>query len=111
MYNAMEDETDDVVEALSDVRELLSENAEREFCAIVQRVVKHNSGWAWGGFWDMIHKNLVDPPCDASLRPPDARVHALIRRLLSRFEQRPEYPWLDERVHTATTACHAALHD
>ena len=48
MYVAMEDESDDVAAALSDVRELLqAQNAwEYEFTRITQQVVEQDAGWA-----------------------------------------------------------------
>ena len=66
MYVAMEDESDDVAAALSDVRELLqAQNAwEYEFTRITQQVVEQDAGWAWAGFWRMVLHNLQRPPCD-----------------------------------------------
>lgn len=113
----MEEETDDVTESLSDVRAMLPDQSQREFTAIVQHVVEQDAGWAWAGFWEMVHRNLVSPSCEvrtsnqSHLRPPDAEVHARIRALLGRFEHRPEYPWLDERVHKAVKDCHAVIND
>ena len=117
MYDSMEDETYDVAASLSDVREMLPENADHEFAEIVQHVVEQDAGWAWAGFWDMVHKNLISPSCEVRmadqphLRPPESEVHACVRSLLSRFEQRPEFPWLGERVHATAKACHAAIND
>ena len=66
MYVAMEDESDDVAAALSDVRELLqAQNAwEYEFTRITQQVVEQDAGGAWAGFWRMGLHNLQRPPCD-----------------------------------------------
>ena len=98
MYESMEDEIDDVTAALEDVRDMLqsqppSERAwQAEFVAIVQDVVRQDAGWAWDGFWRMVHHNVVHPPCHANFRPPDVR--PLVRELLSRFRRRAETPWL-----------------
>ena len=47
-------QTDDVTEALSDVREMLQQNNpsdwQGEFASLVQDIVRQDAGWAWEGF-------------------------------------------------------------
>ena len=108
MYDAMEQETDDVAEALSDVRAMLQETDEAwrtEFTRTVQFVVQQDSGWAWDGFWRMVQRNLVHASCTPDLHPPDAFIHERVRALHARFTQRPEYPSLDAGVAQAAAAC------
>ncbi|WFD18291.1 hypothetical protein MCAP1_000490 [Malassezia caprae] len=67
MYTSMEEETDDVAAALSDVRGMMQGQRgwEAEFAALVQQVVQQDAGWAWEGFWRMVHHNVTQPSCDA----------------------------------------------
>ncbi|WFD21594.1 hypothetical protein MEQU1_000249 [Malassezia equina] len=71
MY-VVEQEMDDVTNALSDVRDMLQgkDGWESEFAALVQHVVQQDAGWAWEGFWRM------------------------------RYGQRPEVLWLASSTHT-----------
>ena len=60
-------QTDDVTEALSDVREMLQQNNpsdwQTEFAGLVQDIVRQDAGWAWEGFWHMILHNITQVPC------------------------------------------------
>lgn len=60
---------DDVTAALSDVRDMLHGQSgwESEFTALVQQVVQQDAGWAWEGFWRMVHHNVKHPSCDVCL--------------------------------------------
>ncbi|WFD07764.1 hypothetical protein MVES1_003135 [Malassezia vespertilionis] len=104
MYNAMEQETDNVAEALVDVRDMMQDANpsawQQDFVQVVQDVVHQDAGWAWDAFWRMVLHNLQTPPCAPSLRPPAAFVHQQVRALLTRFAARPETPWLGAPLHT-----------
>ena len=60
-------QTDDVTEALSDVREMLQQNNpsdwQGEFASLVQDIVRQDAGWAWEVFWHMILHNITQVPC------------------------------------------------
>lgn len=118
MYDAMEDEvcqvliqTDDVIAALDDVREmLLAANPHgwrEEFARLVQDIVRQDAGWAWDGFWHMVLYNIEHQPCDVRLvalkqpiyRPSDEFVHDRVRSLLERFAKRSEAAYLPAAVH------------
>ncbi|WFC94173.1 hypothetical protein MBRA1_000806 [Malassezia brasiliensis] len=74
----VEQETDDVTEALSDVREMLQQTNpsgwQTEFASLVQDIVCQDAGWAWEGFWHMILHNIIQVPCQVQLRQLSAAV-------------------------------------
>ncbi|KAL9940190.1 hypothetical protein V8E36_000895 [Tilletia maclaganii] len=108
MFQSMIEEVEDVQLSLEDVRVMLSsapastvtqvENGaddwRREWVAIVQNVAREDAGWAWHGFWTMVEHNLEQPPTEARFRPTDTEVRRLVQGLLTRFQTRPEAPWL-----------------
>ncbi|KAI3625711.1 hypothetical protein CBS9595_001072 [Malassezia furfur] len=109
MYEAMEHETDDVTEALSDVREMLQQNNpsdwQTEFAGLVQDIVRQDAGWAWEGFWHMILHNITQ----SIYRPSEDFVYARIRTLISRFSHREEAAWLPASVTTELRQLSAAV--
>ncbi|KAJ9109017.1 hypothetical protein QFC21_000343 [Naganishia friedmannii] len=98
-----------VEDAISDVKELLQEQAlknaepsdaenteetlswEKEWFEQVQSLLEMDAGWGLRGFWSMVAYNLRNPPTNASLRPSDEYVFTNIRPLVEDFKQRREY--------------------
>ncbi|KAJ9128045.1 hypothetical protein QFC24_000336 [Naganishia onofrii] len=103
-----------VEDAISDVKELLQEQAlktaravdvkstkeplswEKEWFEQVQSLLEMDAGWGLRGFWSMVLYNLRNPPADPFLRPSDEYIYAKIKPLVEDFRQRREYAMLSD---------------
>ncbi|KAE8269386.1 hypothetical protein A4X09_0g2949 [Tilletia walkeri] len=104
MFDSMVEEVEDVEASLEDVRAMLEKGSsggeewKEEWVGIAQEVARQDAGWAWSGFWEMVDHNLTVPPTQPQYRPGDEEVKQIIRRLLQRFQSRPEAPYLGRHV-------------
>jgi len=127
MYSAMCQEVADVEDALSDVRDMMVEGWtpegpnqldgwQEEWVAVVQDVLKKNSGWGWIEFWGMILHALRSrwepeqyqstqesfggwKSAPRHLRPPWDKESTAITQVLDRFQtERQEVRWISGLV-------------
>lgn len=102
VYRSLLTATHDVMDALSDVEELLRDTVangcwQKEWMKVVQELLQKDSGWDWCTFWNMILFNIAQldnplkkpnsawTPAGSHLQPDSERIRSVVRSLLSDF--------------------------